>query len=68
MKIIQRKKHKLGTYEIGKLSFSCFDDKRYVLDDRICTLAYFHKDSVTIVNRLKKIVIKKILIKKIEKR
>ena len=68
MKIIQRKKHKLGTYEIGKLSFSCFDDKRYVLDDRIRTLAYFHKDSVAIVNRLKKIVIKKILIKKIEKR
>ena len=55
MKIIQRKKHKLGTYEIGKLSFSCFDDKRYVLDDRIRTLAYFHKDSVTIVNRLKKL-------------
>ena len=26
---------------------SCFDDKRYVLDDGIHTLAYFHKDSVT---------------------
>ena len=41
------KKHKLGTYEINKISLSCFDDKRYVLDDGICTLAYFHKDSVT---------------------
>ena len=47
MKRIQSKKHKLGTYEIDKISLSCFDDKRYVLDDRIHTLAYFHKESVT---------------------
>ena len=47
MKRIQSKKHKLGTYEIGKISLSCFDDKRYALDDRIRVLAYFHKDSVT---------------------
>ena len=46
MKRIQSKKHKLGTYEIDKISLSCFDDKRYVLDDGIRTLAYFHKDSV----------------------
>ena len=26
-KRIQSKKHKLGTYEIDKISFSCFDDK-----------------------------------------
>ena len=45
MKRIQSKKHKLGSYEIHKISLSCFDDKRYVLDDRIYTLAYFHKDS-----------------------
>ena len=47
MKRIQSKKHKLGFYEIDKISLSCFDDKRYVLDDGIYTLAYFHKDSVT---------------------
>ena len=29
---------KLGTYEIEKISLSCFDDKRYVLDDGIGTL------------------------------
>ena len=45
MKRIQAKKHKLGTYEIDKISLSCFDDKRYVSDDGIHTLAYFHKDS-----------------------
>ena len=47
MRRIQSKKHKLGTYEIDKISLSCFDDKRCVLDDEIHTRAYFHKDSVT---------------------
>ena len=54
MKRIQSKKHKLGIYEIGKISLSCFDDKRYVLDDGICTLAYFHKSSVTCCKEIKK--------------
>ena len=45
MKRIQAKKHKIGTYEINKISLSCFDDKRYILDDGVNTLAYFHKDS-----------------------
>ena len=43
MKRIQSKKHKLGTYEINKISLSCFDDKRFVLDDGIHTLASFLK-------------------------
>ena len=50
MKRIQSKKHKLGTYEINKISLSCFDDKRYVLDDGIYALSYFHKNSVTSCN------------------
>ena len=45
MKRMQAKKHKIGTYEIDKISLSCFDNKRYVLDDGIHTLAYFHRDS-----------------------
>ena len=45
MKRIQAKKHKIGTYEIDKISSSCFDDKRYVLDDGIHALAYFYKYS-----------------------
>ena len=44
MRRIQSKKHKLGTYEIDKISLSCFDDKRFVLSDGIHTLAYFRKD------------------------
>ena len=43
MRRIQGKKLKMGTYKINKLS-SCFDDKRFVLNDGIHTLAYFHKD------------------------
>ena len=54
MKRIQSKKQKLGTYEIDKISLSCFDDKRYVLDNGICTLAYFHKDSATSCKQIKK--------------
>ena len=44
IKRIQAKKHKKGTYEIDKISLSCFDDKRYVLDDGVNTLTYFHND------------------------
>ena len=51
MKRIQSKKHELGIHEIDKIYLSCFDDKRYVLDDGIFTLAYFHKDSATSCNK-----------------
>ena len=44
MKRIQSKKHKIGTYEMNKISLSCFDCKRFVLDDGIHTLACFHKE------------------------
>ena len=44
MKRIQSKLHEIGTYDVCKISLSCFDDKRYVLDDGVNTLAYFHKD------------------------
>ena len=58
------KKHKLGTYQIDKISLSCFDDKRYVLDDRIHTLSYFQKGSVTSYKEIKKCCDKKGEIKK----
>ena len=44
MKRVRSKKYRIGTCEINKTSFSCLDDKRFVLDDWIHTLAYFHKD------------------------
>ena len=44
MRRVQSKKHKLGTFEINKILLSVFDDKRFVLNDGIHVLAYFHKD------------------------
>ena len=44
MKRIQSKLHRIGTYNVCKISLSCFDDKRYVLNDDVNTFAYFRKD------------------------
>ena len=44
MKRIQSGLHSVGTYDINKISLSCFGYKRYVLDDGINTLAYGHRD------------------------
>ena len=44
MKRIQAKNHEIGAYEIDKISLSYFDDKRFVLNDGVNTLVYFHKD------------------------
>ena len=44
MKRIQNEKHKFRKYEVNSRSMSCFDDKRYILDYGVHTLAYFHKD------------------------
>ena len=44
MKLIQSKLHKIGTHDVSKIYFSCFDDKRYILDDGVNTPANFHKD------------------------
>ena len=46
MRKIQAKNYKLGTDEINKISLSSFDDKKFVLNDGIHTLAYFHKKQI----------------------
>ena len=40
MKTIRSQKHQLGSYEINKVSLSCFDDKRYIHDNGISSYAY----------------------------
>ena len=40
--------------KLTKISLSYFDDKRFVLDDEIHTLAYFHKYSVISCKKIKK--------------
>ena len=42
MKTIRSKNHQLGSYEINKVSLSCFDDKRYILENGINSYAYGH--------------------------
>jgi hypothetical protein len=46
MKRIQSKNHQIGTLSIKKLIYSPIDDKRYLLEDGINSLAYGHKDIV----------------------
>ena len=43
MKTIRSQNHELKSYEIKKTSLSCFDDKRYILNDGIKSYAYGHK-------------------------
>ena len=42
MKTIRSQNHQIGSYEINKVSLSCFDDKRYILEDGISSYAYGH--------------------------
>ena len=44
MNRIQSKLHEIGACDIYKILLSCFDDRSYVLDDSVNTLACFHKD------------------------
>ena len=43
MKTIRSENHQLGSYELNKVSLSCFDDKRYIHEDGIKSYAYGHK-------------------------
>ena len=42
MKTIRSERHELGSYEINKISLSCFDDKRYISENGINSLSYGH--------------------------
>ena len=42
MKTIRSQRHQLGSYEINKVSLSCFDDKRYIHENGISSYAYGH--------------------------
>ena len=42
MKTIRSQRHQLGSYEINKVSLSCFDDKRYIQDNGTSSYAYGH--------------------------
>ena len=42
MNTIRSKNHIINTCEVNKIGLSCYDDKRFILDDGITTLAYGH--------------------------
>ena len=42
MNTIRCDHHQLGSYHLNEISWSCFDDKRYILDDGISSYAYGH--------------------------
>ena len=42
MKTIRSNNHQLGSYEINKVSLSCFDDKRYIHNNGLTSYAYSH--------------------------
>ena len=56
MKRTQSKKYKFGTYEIDKISLSCFDDKGHVLGMEFIHWLIFINIVSQVVKRLKKIV------------
>ena len=46
MKTIRSENHQLGSYELNKVSLSCFDDKRYIHNNGIDSYAYGHKNII----------------------
>ena len=43
MKGIKSKLHIIGAYDVCRIYLSCFDDKKYIIDDGTNGLAYFRK-------------------------
>ena len=50
MKRILSEKHSIGSYVLNKVSLSCYNDKRFILDDGINSLAYGHKNIVKLLS------------------
>ena len=46
MKRILHERHNIGSYVINKISLSCYDDKRFILNDGINSQAYGHTNII----------------------
>ena len=44
MKRIQSRLHRIETFDVCKISMSCFDDKIYILDNGVNSFDFLHKD------------------------
>ena len=54
MKTIRSNNHQLGSYELNKVSLSCFDDKRYIHNNGVTSYAYGHQKISALQNKLSK--------------
>ena len=43
MNIMKSINHEIKTYQVNKKSLSCFDDKRFLLEDGVTSLEYGHQ-------------------------
>ena len=46
MKTIRSSLHQIGSYELNKVSLSCFDDKRYIHNNDMTSFAYGHYKTI----------------------
>ena len=50
----EQREHKINCINLVHMKFkkciSCFDDKRYILDNGLIALAYFHKETKILTN------------------
>ena len=44
MQRIQSRLHRIGTYDVCKISLPCFDDKPCIFDDGVSSFVYIHKE------------------------
>ena len=40
MNVIRSEYHQISSYHLNKISISCYDDKRYILNDKKSSRAY----------------------------
>ena len=63
---IQSKDHRIGTYEINKISLSCFDDKIYIQNNRCdvssCLPELIIKKAVILITIKKSFFVKQIVL------
>ena len=48
MKTIRSNNHQLGSFELNKISLSCFDDKRFIHQNGITSFAYGHYQNLNL--------------------
>jgi hypothetical protein len=56
MNTMRSVKHQIGTYEMRKVTLSCFDDKRHLLNEGVTSYAYGNKNITTKIPYVRTVV------------